>query len=155
MVEFAALMALLVFGIWGYWLWRKWQDLPGFADTVYEARREQSAFGEEVGKDAFREAFIKCEAPRSHTYRFAAGLLSTLLLPLLVYVFNRIWDFIWVLLGAREGPFERGYMVHTFLTYVFVMAVVIGLTYFLLRHFHSKTPPTLKSEIRRLTGEKS
>ena len=152
-VKIAALIALLGFSAWGYWLWRKWRDLPHFADTVYEARREQGELGKAITRDMFRQIYTRCEAPRRQTYRFTAALLSTLLLPVSVFSFNRIWDFFWRLAGAPQGPFERGFMLHTFLTFIFVMAVAVGIIYLWLRHFHRHAPPSLKSEIRRLEGD--
>ncbi len=152
-LKYAAVIALLIFAVWGFWLWRKWRNLPDFADSVYEARREQGAFGEEIDKAAFRAAFVRSEGPRRHSYRFTAALLSALLLPFSVFVFNRIWDFLWVLAGAPQGPFERGYMLHTFLTFIFVMVIAVGIIYLWLRRFHAHEPPSLKSEIRRLRGD--
>ncbi|WP_084418097.1 hypothetical protein [Henriciella litoralis] len=148
---YAFMFALL--GGWGIWLLMQWRGLPDFSNAVYNSMTEKGLLSPTVGREEFKEAFIRCEAPVAASYRWVSALVSLIALPLLVLIFNTIYDFFWRLGGAVPGPLERGYMFHTFLTFVFVMAVIVGLLYLVTAHYYRHAPPSLKSEIRRLEGQ--
>ena len=103
----------------------------------------------------FKTIFIRCEAPMAATYRWFAALISLLALPPLISVFNFEWDTVWRWKGAVAGPLERGYMLHLFMTFVVVMAVIVGFLYLVTARYYRNAPPSLKSEIRRLEKEKA
>ena len=146
-------LTFVALGIWGIWLLVKWRELPDFSNAVYHSMREKGLISDRVRQEDFKESFIRCEAPLAASYRWAAAFVSLVGLPLLIMAFNRTWDFFWRLGGAVPGPLERGYMFHLFMTFVFVMGVVVALLYFVTAHYYRNVPPSLKSEIKRLEGK--
>ena len=145
----SALLALIG---WGLWLRARWKDMPGLADTVYDERIDSGELPKHMNRDAFTTAFIESEGPRRETYRWGAAIASLLLLPILVRVFNTIWNLFWAAAG-RPAVFEEGHMIHTFCTYLFAMGAVITILYFTMRRYYRAAPPSLKSQIRKLTGD--
>ena len=139
-------------GLWGLWILMKWRELPTFSDAVYDSMKEKELLSDKVTQEDFREIFIRTEAPLAASYRWGAALVSLLALPLLVMGFNNLWDIFWRLGGAVEGPMERGYMFNIFMTFLFVMGVVVLFLYAVTSHYYRNAPPSLKSEIRRLEG---
>lgn len=139
--------------LWGAWLIMKWRELPDFSNAVYNSMVEKGLLSDAVDRDTFKDSFIRCEAPLAATYRWVAALISLIALPPLIMGFNMIWDWIWRLNGAVPGPLERGYMFHVFMTFVFVMGVVVGFLYLMTSHYYRNAPPSLKSEIKRLEGK--
>jgi hypothetical protein len=153
-LTFYALM-FVALGLWGLYLLMKWRELPEFSNAVYKSMREKGLLSEKVSREEFKEAFIRCEAPIAASYRWVAALISLVGLPLLISGFNFLWDSIWRFNGAIAGPFERGYMLHVFMTFVVVMGIVVGFLYLVTSHYYRNAPPSLKSEIRRLEGDKA
>ena len=139
-------------GIWGLYLLMKWRELPDFANAVYHSMRDKGLLSDRVRREDFKESFIRCEAPLAASYRWLGALISLVGLPLLIMGFNRVWDFFWRLGGSEPGPLEQGYMFHLFMTFVFVMSVVVAMLYFITSHYYRNAPPSLKSEIKRLEG---
>lgn len=150
-LTFYALM-FVALGLWGLWILMKWRELPTFSDAVYDSMKEKELLSDKVTQEDFREIFIRTEAPLAASYRWGAALVSLLALPLLVMGFNNLWDIFWRLGGAVEGPMERGYMFNIFMTFLFVMGVVVLFLYAVTSHYYRNAPPSLKSEIRRLEG---
>ena len=68
--------------------------------------------------------------------------------------FNSLWDLMWRMGGSVPGPMGRGYMFNVFMTFVFVMGAVVLFLYAVTSHYYRNAPPSLKSEIRRLEGER-
>ena len=132
----------------------KWRELPTFSKAVYDSMREKNLLSDRVSQEDFKEIFIRTEAPLAASYRWGSALISLLALPLLVMGFNNLWDWMWRLSGAMPGPFERGYMFNIFMTFVFVMGVIVLLLYAVTSHYYRNAPPSLKSEIRRLEGDR-
>ncbi|WP_084397875.1 hypothetical protein [Henriciella aquimarina] len=151
---FYALM-FVALGIWGLWLFMKWRELPDFANAVYISMRDKGLLSDRIDRESFAESFIRCEAPLAATYRWGAALFCLLALPPLIAGFNWIWTFFWRLGGAQPGPFEQGYMLQIFMTFLFVMGVIVGVLYLVTAYYYRNAPPTLKSEIRRLEGQTS
>ncbi|MEQ8558905.1 MAG: hypothetical protein RIB03_11360 [Henriciella sp.] len=149
---FYALM-FVALGIWGLWLFMKWRELPDFSNAVYNSMREKGLLSDKIERDDFRESFIRAEAPLAATYRWGAALFCLVALPLLVSGFNWLWDWMWRLGGSVPGPLERGYMFNIFMTFLFVMGVIVGVLYLVTSYYYRNPPPTLKSEIRRLEGK--
>ena len=145
----SALLALIG---WGVWLRVRWRDMPDLADTVYEERIKSGEIPKKITREAFTAAFIESEGPRRETYRWAAAISSLLLLPVLVRIFNLIWNAFWAIAG-KPPVFSEGYMIHTFCTYLFAMGVVIMILYFTMRRYYQSAPPSLKAQIRKLTGD--
>jgi len=139
----------LVFLYWAYWLWKTWRELPELAGVVYEERIRSGELSKRVSRDDFVEAFTSVEGPRSSTHRFVAALASFLLLPVIIAVFNRIWDFFWRL-GGLDPLWERLTLMHTMATFVFAMGCVIGIIYISVRRFYATQPPSLKAQLRTL-----
>ena len=150
-LTFYALM-FVALGLWGLWIVMKWRELPTFSDAVYNSMQEKKLLSDKVTQEDFRAIFIRTEAPLAASYRWGAALVSLLALPLLVMGFNNLWDLLWRLGGAVEGPMERGYMFNVFMTFLFVMGVVVLFLYAVTSHYYRNAPPSLKSEIRRLEG---
>ncbi|MEM9226125.1 MAG: hypothetical protein AAGA24_06385 [Pseudomonadota bacterium] len=140
--------------VWAGILVWKWRTLPDFAGEVYDSSVEKGLLSAQIDRAAYIESFVRVEGPRAATYRCAAAFVSLLALPVLVSLFNTIWVTVWRWFGAVEGPYERGYMLHTFLTFVFVMAVIVGALYLVTAFYYRKMPPSLTAEIKRL-GEES
>ncbi len=153
------LITLLYFGmiagllVWGAGLFWAWSQLGTFAGEAYDSNVELGMLSEEIDRDAYIASYIKTEGPRSATYRCLSAIGASLLLPILIAAFNRIWDSVWRLMGAIEGPFERGYMLHTFMTFVFVMLVIVGMLYLVTAYYYRFMPPTLAEEVERLKEE--
>jgi len=145
----SALVALIA---WGLWLRKRWQEMPELASTVYDERIKSGEISKKISRERFSEAFIKTDGPRRETYRWGAAISSLLLLPILVRIFNVIWNFMWAVAG-KPGVFEEGYMIHTFSTYLFAMGVVITILFFTMRRFYRDAPPSLKTQLRKLTEE--
>ena len=137
---------------WGVWLYLRWKDMPDLAETVYDERIASGELPKRTNREAFAAAFIESEGPRRETYRWAAAISSLLLLPILVRIFNIIWNLFWAAAG-KPGVFEEGYMIHTFSTYLFAMGVVITILYFTMRRYYRSAPPSLKAQIRKLNGD--
>lgn len=148
-LTFYALM-FVALGLWGVWLVMKWRELPDFSNAVYNSMREKGLLSENVSREDFKETFIRCEAPVAVTYRWVAALISLVALPPLIMGFNWVWDLVWRLGGAVEGPLERGYMFHVFMTFVVIMGLVVAFLYAVTSHYYRNAPPSLKSELRRL-----
>ncbi|WP_018149644.1 hypothetical protein [Henriciella marina] len=147
-------MMFVALGLWGIWILMKWRELPTFSKAVYTSMREKNLLSDRVSQEDFKEIFIRTEAPLAASYRWGAALVSLLALPLLVMGFNNLWDLMWRLGGAVPGPFERGYMFNVFMTFVFVMGVIVLFLYAVTSHYYRNAPPSLKSEIRRLEGDR-
>ena len=147
---FALLLGLIG---WAAALAWRWYNLPSFAGEVYDSNVEKNLLNGDIDRDAYIESYVKSEGPRSATYRCASAFVALLALPSLVGAFNWMWDAVWRLTGAVEGPFERGYMLHTFMTFVFVMAVIVALLYIVTAWYYRTRPPTLADEIKRLEGK--
>ncbi|MEM5516661.1 hypothetical protein WNY37_06845 [Henriciella sp. AS95] len=153
-LTFYALM-FVALGLWGVWLIMKWRELPDFSNAVYNSMVEKGLLSDSVDRDLFKQSFIRCEAPLAGTYRWVAALVSLIALPPLIMAFNWIWDFLWRLGGAVEGPMQRGYMFHSFMTFVFLMAIIVGFLFLVTSHYYRNAPPSLRSEIKRLEGKDS
>ncbi len=141
--------------IWAGLLAWRWRTLPEFAGEVYDSNVEKGLLNGKIDREAYIRSFVKSEGPRSGIYRCATALAALLALPALVSLFNTIWDTLWRFFGAVEGPYERGYMLHTFLTFLFVMAVLVGVLYLVTAYYYRTAPPTLTSEIKRLEGDQT
>lgn len=137
---------------WGAWLYLRWKDMPELAGAVYEERIASGELPKSVNREVFTNAFTESEGPRRQTYRWAAAIASLLLLPILVRIFNVLWNIGWAASGKPE-VFEEGYMTHTFCTYLFAMGVVITILYFTMRRYYRAAPPSLKTQLRRLNGD--
>lgn len=146
-------LMFVALGLWGIWILMKWRELPDFSNAVYNSMTEKGLLSETVSREDFKESFIRAEAPVAMTYRWVTALVSLIALPPLMLIFNWIWDFFWRLGGAVAGPLERGYMFHLFMTFLFVMAVIVGFLYLMTAHYYRNLPPSLKQEIRRLEGK--
>lgn len=151
-LTFYALM-FVALGLWGLWIVLKWRELPDYSNAVYNSMQEKGLLSPSVAREDFKTAFIRCEAPLAVSYRWVGALISLLALPLLVMGFNNFWDFVWRLGGAVSGPFERGYMFNVFMTFLFVMTVIVLFLYVITSHYYRNAPPSLKSEIKRLEGQ--
>lgn len=141
--------------IWGGMLYWQWLNLPAFAGEVYDSNTEKGLLDPAIGREDYIETYVRTEGPRSGTYRCVAAFFALLVLPVLISLFNTGWDTVWRWLGAVEGPYERGYMLHTFLTFVFVMAVLVGGLYLLTSYYYKRRPPSLTSELKRLKEQAS
>lgn len=150
-ISYYGLLIALV--LWAAGLAWRWYRLPDFAGQVYDSNVEKNLLSGDINRDAYIESYVKTEGPRSATYRCASAFVALLALPSLVTAFNWMWDTVWRFLGAIEGPFERGYMLHTFMTFVFVMAVIVALLYVVTAWYYRTRPPTLAEEVKRLQGE--
>jgi hypothetical protein len=148
-------LMFVALGLWGIYLWMKWRELPDFSNAVYNSMRDKGLLSDRIEREDFKTIFIRCEAPMAATYRWFAALISLLALPPLISVFNFAWDTVWRWTGAVAGPLERGYMLHLFMTFVVVMAVIVGFLYLVTARYYRNAPPSLKSEIRRLEKEKA
>ena len=138
--------------IWaGALVWR-WWSLPAFARQVYDSNVEKGLLDAGLDREAYVMAYVRSEGPRAGSYWCATAFVSLLALPGLIELFNRLWDLVWRWMGAIEGPYERGYMLHTFMTFVFVMGVIVGLLYLVTAFYYRTRPPTLAAEIDRLLG---
>ena len=137
---------------WGFWLRARWKDMPELAGIVYDERIATGELPRDVSRERFTDAFVEAEGPRIHTYRWVAAAASILLLPILVRVFNVIWDFVWVMVG-KPRVFEAGFMMHTFCTFLFAMSVIVAILFFTMRRYYKTAPPSLKKQLRTLTGE--
>ncbi|MGB2572827.1 MAG: hypothetical protein ACPIE8_01150 [Henriciella sp.] len=152
-------ITLLYFGMiagllaWGLGLCWAWSRMGTFAGEVYDSNVELGMLSKDIDREAYIASYIRTEGPRAATYRCLSSIAAGLLLPILIAAFNRIWDGVWRLMGAVEGPFERGYMLHTFLTFVFVMLVIVGMLYLVTAYYYRFMPPTLAEEVERLKGE--
>ena len=138
--------------VWLGWIIWKWVELPRFADQVYHSMIKKNLLSPDVNQDEFRASFSAAEGPRASTYRWVCAFISALAVPPLMMGFNWLWDTVWRLTGANPGPYERGFMLHTFMTFVFVMTIVVSFLFVVMRHYPHNSAPSLKSEIRRLEG---
>lgn len=145
---------ILAMVAWGFWLRKRWGEMPELANIVYDERIASGELPKRVKRDDFVDAFVSAESPRRETYRWIAASASILLLPILVRVFNVIWNFFWVLAG-KPPVFEIGTMMHTFMTFLFAMGVIITIIYFSTRRFYSTAPLSLRKQVRELIGENS
>jgi hypothetical protein len=152
MLSYLGMLASLF--AWALALAWRWRTLPAFARQVYDSNVEKGLLDGGINREDYARSYVRVEGPRAASYRCATGFVALLSLPLLVDLFNRIWDMAWRLLGAVEGPYERGFMLHTFMTFVFVMAVMVGLLYLVTAYYYHTRPPTLVEEIERLQGDR-
>ncbi|MEL6831188.1 MAG: hypothetical protein AAFO63_13740, partial [Pseudomonadota bacterium] len=146
---YGLLLALIAWAIGLAW---RWYTLPDFAGQVYDSNVEKNLLNGNIDRDAYIESYVRTEGPRFASYRCATAFAALLALPSLVGVFNWGWDFGWRLMGSIEGPFERGFMLHTFMTFIFVMAVIVAALYLVTAWYYRTAPPTLAEEIKRLEG---
>ncbi len=146
-------LMFVALGAWGIWILMKWRGLPDFSNAVYNSMIEKGLLSKSVDREDFKESFIRAEAPLAASYRWVTAVVSLLALPPLMMIFNIAWDFVWRLGGAVAGPLERGYMFHLFMTFIFVMAVIVGFLYLMTSHYYRHVPPSLKQEIKRLEGK--
>jgi len=137
---------------WGIWLRRRWQEMPELANVVYDERIKSGELPKSIKRDGFTAAFIQTDGPRRETYRWAAATASIILLPVMVKLFNVIWNFFWVL-SEKPRVFEEGLMMHTFCTFLFAMGTIISIIYFSTRRYYSTAPPSLRKQIRGLMGD--
>ncbi len=152
--SFAAILVVAIFAGWGAYVAFRWRQTYRLADDVYAAKREQGELGGGVEASAFKAAFVRAEGPRLATYMFAAGLACLILAPAAISVFNVVWDEMWNLSG-RPPVFTRGLLLHSVLTifvYVGLFFSICGLT---MLRYHRNAPPSLRSEIRRLNGDRA
>lgn len=143
----AAMVAGLI--VWGAvlaWLW--WRTLSE-ADEIFDAKREIGELDRHVALEDFRPAYVAAEAPVKGTHLFAAAATSMVLMPLGVWFFSALWYEIW-LLGGRVEVAANGTMIHTFATFVFIMAIMVGVLYFTMKRHYDNLPPSLNTAIRRL-----
>lgn len=145
-----------MFGLIAIWAamlaWRRYK-LPDLAGEVYDSNVEKGLLNAAVDRNEFIASFVRAEAPRSGAFRCATAFVSLALVPILVSLFNRVWDMVWRWFGAVPGPYESGYMLHTFMTFVVVMAVIVGFLYVVTAYYYHTRPPTLAQEIKRLEGQ--
>lgn len=139
--------------LWAGWLAWSYKKLPEFAGEVYDSNIEKELLTTRISRDDFIEIYTRSEWPRSAAFRCATAFVSLLLVPILITVFNQVWDAIWNAMGSIPGPFESGYMLHTFMTFLAVMGAIVGLLYLVTAFKYRTAPPTLAQEIRRLEGE--
>ena len=140
-------------GAWAAILgWRRYR-LPAFAAEVYDSNVDKGLLNPKIDREAYIASYVRTEAPRSGAYRCASAFVSLLAVPMLISLFNMAWDTVWRWFGAVPGPYESGYMLHTFMTFVVVMAVIVGFLYLVTAYYYHTRPPTLAQEIKRLEGQ--
>ena len=145
-------MFFVILGWAGVLAWRFYK-LPEFAGEVYDSNVEKGLLNADIDRDAYIQTYVRTEWPRSAAFRCGTAFVSLAMMPILIAIFNRIWDSGWLAMGAVPGPFERGYMLHTFMTFIVVMAVIVGLLYVVTAFYYRTAPPTLAQEIKRLEGD--
>jgi ABC-type methionine transport system permease subunit len=64
-------------------------------------------------------------------------------------LFNAVWEAFWILTG-RSPVFETGTLVHTFMFFLFLMGLMIGLLAIAMHRYHTLAPPNLNQVIRNL-----
>lgn len=151
MIFYAALAALIAWGVHLGWRWKKAKD---FAPQVLAAKKAAGELPEDIGEAEFTDLYLRSEGPRAATYFFVCAALVILLLAPFVAGFNQVWRMFWQMSG-RNPVFETGTLIHSFSVFVAFMFVSIGLMTIAMRRYYVLMPPSLKQVIRDLNGARS
>ncbi|MEL6662110.1 MAG: hypothetical protein AAFO57_01245 [Pseudomonadota bacterium] len=147
------MLAAMVAGIiiWGAVLaWQWWRTMTEASD-IYAAKREIGELRPHVRLEDFKTVYIAAEAPVKGTHLFAAAATSMAAMPLGIWFFSALWYEIWLLAGRVEVA-ANGTMIHTFATFVFIMAIMIGVLYWTLKRYYENLPPSLSAGMRQLNA---
>lgn len=148
------LLAGIVLGIvgWGAVLALGWWQTFREVEAVYTRKRELGELLPHVTLDAFKPVYIAAEAPVKGTHIFAAAATSIVLMPLGIWFFSALWYEIWLLAGRVEVA-ANGTMIHTFATFVFIIAIMIATLYWTLKRYYENLPKPLSAAIRQLNAQ--
>lgn len=142
---------VFLFLAWGVFLAWQWTQTKSLASDVFEAKREQGELASHVKEDDFVDAFVASEAPRRGLYFFLAALVCAVSIPPAMALFSQLWYEVWTITGRFE-PVANGTLIYTFATFVFCMALMVGVLYAAMRRFYELQPPDLKDAISNLNG---
>ncbi|MEM1105191.1 MAG: hypothetical protein AAGH87_02290 [Pseudomonadota bacterium] len=148
------MLALMVAGVlaWGAVLAFRWRQTFSEAEPMYARWRELGELEAHVTLEAFKPAYVAAEAPVKGTHIFAAAATCMVLLPLGIWFFSALWYEVWTLTGRLEVA-ANGTMIHTFATFIFIMGVMIGVLYSVLKRHYEHLPEPMGAAIRRLNAE--
>ena len=144
----------LLFLAWGGFIAWRWYRAYTSAQLFHILKQEQGELSESVSLEDFREGYLAAEAPRAATYAFACALICAVLIPPGIALFSQLWYEAWILAGRYE-PAARGTMIHTFGTFLFCVALMVGVLYIAMKRYYSNLPPRLSDIIRQLNGAAS
>lgn len=148
---YGVLVALLLWaGILTWQWWLTVQEEP----IAFERYRETGDLKKAVTRSSFRRAFLRSEGPRFGSYMLAATLAAGMLVPVILSVFNSVWNFFWYQSG-QPLVFEVGDIVHGLVLAIFMVGALFALAYFAMRTYHERRPGKLRAEIKRLNEDAS
>lgn len=146
------LAVMVVYLVWGGVIAVKWVATRNLQKEVYAKYIQDGTLRSGVDENEFARMFMRVEGPRFAGYIFGAACVVPFAIVIVIAVFNFIWDFFWVRSG--ELPWmEVGELPHSlFLVFLYV-AVLFGVAWVTMRHYHLTAPGSFKTELRRLNGE--
>jgi hypothetical protein len=134
---------------WGAHIAWRWKEAKAFAPQLLKARQEAGELPTSVSEAEFTELYLRSEGPRAASYQFVCGAFLTFALAPIAMLFNAVWEAFWILTG-RSPVFETGTLVHTFMFFLFLMGLMIGLLAIAMHRYHTLAPPNLNQVIRNL-----
>lgn len=143
-----AVLVIAVLG-WGAHIAWRWKEAKDFAPQLLKARQEAGELPASVTETEFTDLYLRAEGPRAASYMFACGAFLTFGLAPLAALFNAVWGAFWLLTGSSP-VFETGTLVHTFMFFLFLVGLMIGLLAIAMHRYHTLAPPNLNQVIRSL-----
>lgn len=143
-----AVLVIAVLG-WGAHIAWRWKEAKDFAPQLLKARQEAGELPASVSEAEFTDLYLRAEGPRAASYMFACGAFLTFGLAPLAALFNAVWGAFWLLTGSSP-VFETGTLVHTFMFFLFLVGLMIGLLAIAMHRYHTLAPPNLNQVIRSL-----
>ncbi len=143
-----AVLVIAVLG-WGAHVAWRWKEARAFAPELLKARKEAGELPASVTDAEFTDLYLRAEGPRAATYTVVCAAIMTFALAPMSLIFNTVWEAFWRL-SNRSPVFEVGTLVHTFMFFLFFLAVTVGLLAVAMHRYHTLAPPNLKQVIRTL-----
>lgn len=143
-ISFALLIAVLS----GVFVWRR-LAVQREAREIYALRKSEGTLEVGVDEATYTAAWERTYGPRALGYTIIAATALAVLFPLLSWIFNSFWSWLWIN-GMLIEAIEPGTIIHGFTGAVVVVGACIGLIAWpLMRRYQMKRPQRFETELKR------
>ncbi|MEM9669942.1 MAG: hypothetical protein AAF950_13530 [Pseudomonadota bacterium] len=130
----------------------RWQATKRAEAETYHQYMESGELDKRVERADFRDVFMRSEGPLFGTVLLGSTLIAIIMLPVLLIVFNLVWQGVWRS-GGQSPVMEVGQLPHLIVLTVVMVGALFAIAYVCMRWYHERRPKKLRTEIARLNGE--
>lgn len=145
---YSLLFLVLLAALYGWRAYAGYRRISREAVEDFHYKREHNMVANDVTEGAYRNAYMRVNAPRGALYIGATlALICVLTLPALG-VLNWIYVTIWEN-GARDEAFTPGFLVHSLGIFFMIIMFWALVAYLAARRYHANARFNLDDEIAR------